>query len=57
MPCRGHAWQGGMHGRDMHGRGSSITGETATAADSTPPTRMHSCVNLIIRGEKYFCVS
>ena len=35
----GHAWQGGMHGRV-----ACVAGETATAADGTHPTGMHSCV-------------
>ena len=51
----GHAWQGGMHGRGcmaggscmaagMCGRGGAcVAVETATAADSTHPTGMHSC--------------
>ena len=37
MP-RGCAWLGGMHGQ-----GACVAGETATAADSTHPTGMHSC--------------
>ena len=48
---RGHAWQGSMHCRGMHDRGHAWqkghawqeAGETATAADSTHPTGMHSC--------------
>ena len=36
----GHAWQGSVHG----GEGGACTaGETATAADGTHPTGMHSC--------------
>ena len=33
------AWRGGMHGR-----GTCVAGEMATAADGTHPTGMHSCV-------------
>ena len=33
----GHAWQGGVHGR-----GACMAGDTATAADGTHPTGMHS---------------
>ena len=45
---RGHAWQGG-HAGDVRGRGRAwrglcVTGETATAADGTHPTGMHSCL-------------
>ena len=50
---KGCAWQGGMHGIGyMAGRvyvagvcawlGGCVTGETATAADITHPTGMHS---------------
>ena len=40
----GHAWWGCMAG-DMHGRWRvCIPRETATAADGTHPTGMHSCV-------------
>ena len=28
---------------DMHGREACVSGETATAADGTHPTGMHSC--------------
>ena len=31
-------------GGDMHGRGACVAGETATAADGTHPTGMHSCI-------------
>ena len=42
--ARGHAWQGGVHGRgDMHGRGAWVAGEAATVAGGTHPTGMHSC--------------
>ena len=35
---------GGMHGRGVSGRrGAYMAGETATAADGTHPTGMHSC--------------
>ena len=57
MHGRGHVWQGGMHGGrgaciawGMHGIGVCMTGgvcmarETATAADGTHPTGMHSCL-------------
>ena len=42
---------GGMHGRGMHGGGvhgrkACVAGETATAADGTHPTAMHSCLLL-----------
>ena len=36
---KGHVYRGGMHGR-----GACVAGETATAADGTHPTGMHSCV-------------
>ena len=52
----GDVWQGacvvrgGVHGRGcmrgkggMHGRGACVAGKTATAADGTHPTVMHSC--------------
>ena len=40
----GHAWQGGMHGRGcVWWGGSCVAGETATEADGTHPTGMHSC--------------
>ena len=47
-----HAWQGGVHGRRtcaaegacMAGVGACMAGDTATAADGTHPTRMHSCL-------------
>ena len=49
--------KGDMHSKgacmvrgDMHGRGAYVAGETATAADGTHPTGMHSCY-------KAFCVS
>ena len=35
----GHAWQGGVHDRGM-----CMARETATAADGTHPTGMHSCL-------------
>ena len=35
--ARGHALQGGVHGR-----GACMAGDTATAADGTHPTGMHS---------------
>ena len=41
MHGRGHAWQGGMHGK-----GGGVVGEMATAADGTHPTGMHSCLRL-----------
>ena len=37
----GHAWQGCVHGGG--GGSACVTGETATAADGTHPTGMHSC--------------
>ena len=45
----GHSWQGacmvgGMCGGDMCGRGASLAGEMATAADSTHATGMLSCL-------------
>ena len=44
MHGRGRVWQGGMYGRGgVHGRGACMAGETATAADGTHPTGMHSC--------------
>ena len=38
-------WQGGVcGGGGVHGReGACVAGETATAADGTHPTGMHSC--------------
>ena len=45
----GHAWRGCGRG-DMHHKGgvcvvggACVAGETATAADGTHPTGMHSC--------------
>ena len=55
MHGRGCAWQGGMRGRgmcgrgDVCGRGACVAGETATAADGTHPTGMHSCSQLFLR--------
>ena len=52
----GCAWQGGVCG----GGGACMAGETATAADSTHPTGMHSChkfihnTELISDGSKIF---
>ena len=47
----GYVWQqvcvvggGDMHGRGIHDRGTCMVGETATAADGTHPTGMHSCL-------------
>ena len=47
----GHAWQGDvcrkggcMHGGGMCSRGACVAVETVTAADSTYPTGMHSCL-------------
>ena len=34
-----HVWMG-----DMHGGGACLAGETATVADGTHPTGMHSCM-------------
>ena len=55
MHGRGCTWQGGMHGREhawrrgVRGRGGAcVAGETATVADGTHPTGMHSCLVLII---------
>ena len=41
----GHAWQKGVPGRGacMAERGLCVAGETATAANGTHPTGMHSC--------------
>ena len=57
---QGDAWQGGMHDRrcawqgvcmaagcvagDMHNREACVARETATTADGTHPTGMHSCL-------------
>ena len=48
---RGACMAGGMPGKGgMHGRGcvwqggACVAGETATAADGTHPTGMHSCL-------------
>ena len=52
LHLRGYAWwweacvAGGMHGRE----GACMAGETATAADSTHPTGMHSCLRCSCRG-------
>ena len=41
----GCAWQGGMHGKGgMLGREAHMALETATAADGTHRTGMHSCL-------------
>ena len=42
---RGHTWQGGMHGREW--QGACVAEETATAADGTHPTGMHSCSTFV----------
>ena len=66
MHNRGHAWHGvymagGMYGRGcawhgcMHGGGGGhmfMTGETATAADGTYPSEMHSSLTNEIKGKK-----
>ena len=45
----GHAWQRSMHGRGSAWQGGcvwregDVHGRTATAANSTHPTGMHSC--------------
>ena len=39
MHCMGHAWH-----RGVHDRGVCMARETATAADGTHPTGMHSCL-------------
>ena len=39
MHERGHAWK--------WGGGACVVGKTATAADGTHPTGMHSCLNSI----------
>ena len=43
-----HAWQGGMRGEGgaCVARGACLAGKTATAAGSTHPTGMHSCLHL-----------
>ena len=40
---------GGVHGRDwgMHGRGTCLAGQTATAEDGRHPTGMHSCYSIL----------
>ena len=42
----GCAWEEAMCGGGMHDRGACVAGEMATAADSTHPTRMHSCLKI-----------
>ena len=38
-------WHGGMHGSGGYAwQGACVTGDTATAADGTHPTGMHSCL-------------
>ena len=41
MHARGHVWKGGMCGR-----GACLAGESATAADGTHHTGMHSCLSI-----------
>ena len=64
-------WQGGMHGGGcawqgacmaggVHGRGHAwwgvcMAGETATAADGTHPTGMHSCFKRNLDDISPFC--
>ena len=55
---RGHAWQGGVHGGGMHGRGghawqggmygrrACMAGKMAIAVGSMHPTGMDSCLAL-----------
>ena len=38
-----HVWQGDMHDRGHAWLGACVAGKTATAADGTHPTGMHSC--------------
>ena len=60
----GHAWQEGMHGgrvngRGVHGRGvhggggTCVAEETATAADGTHATGMHSCFSCIYKVSRF----
>ena len=56
MHGRGHAWQGVCMAVGMCGGGGGeewqgvcMAGETATAADGTHPTGMHSCSQLFLR--------
>ena len=42
---RGHAWQGGMHGKGAcMARVVCVAGEMATEAGGMHPTRMHPCL-------------
>ena len=43
---------GGVHGGGSVWHGVCMVGETATAADGTHPTGMHSCSCLIRRSEQ-----
>ena len=48
MCGRGHAWQGVCGGGHcMAGGGACMAGETATAADGTHSTGMHSCLKWV----------
>ena len=39
-----HAWQGACMAGGMCDKGACVAKETATAADGTHPTEMHSCL-------------
>ena len=65
MCGRGHVWQRGMHGRGMvwQGRYAYMAGETATSADGTHPTGMHSssfcvcaCTEIYLGHDTILCV-
>ena len=45
---RGHTWQGACMAGGVHGGGlACMAGKTAIVADSTHPTGMHSCLELL----------
>ena len=49
----GCAWQGRCMVGGVCGRGAYMPGDTATAADGTHPTGMHSCLHMLIFGAKF----
>ena len=54
----GHAWQGAcIVGGHAQQRGVLVAGETATAAEGTHPTGMHSCIKRFFHSSRTPCLS
>ena len=52
----GHRWQGDVHGREV-GVGACMAEETATAADGTHPTGIHSCALKVLHWIHMACIT